>query len=341
MTKLQKILAGFLALQLLAAGIVFWPRNAAGAENVVFFEGAAAADIVRLAITDDTGAQVELARQGDGWALASGGDYPVKVDTLNPVLDKIVALESNRLVARTPASQRQLQVSPDNFLRQVTVTFQDDRSQTFYLGSATNLRATNFRLDGEDNTYLVADLNVFELSANATSWVDTVYVSGITQDSVTAFTLTNANGALEFRQTPGEAGESSWTLDGLAEGETLNTTTVNSLLTRVLNLRLVRPLGMTAEAAYGMDQPQAAITVVANAENGSQTYTLTVGARLPDQDDDPANDNYIVKWSESPYYVAVAPFSAQDFVEQSRADFIQLPTPIPTESAPAESTPAP
>lgn len=341
MTKIQKILAGFLALQLLAAVIVFWPRNAAGAENVVFFEGAAAADIVRLAITDDTGAQVELERQGDGWVLASGGDYPVKTETLNPVLDKIVALESNRLVARTAASQRQLQVSPDNFLRQITVTFQDDRSQTFYLGSATNLRATNFRLDGENDTYLVADLNVFELSANATSWVDTVYVSGVAQDSVTALTLTNANGTLAFRSEANQDGESAWTLDGLAEGELLNAPAFNSLLTRILNLRLVRPLGVTAEAAYGLDEPQATVTVVANVEESTQTYTLTIGARLPDQDDDPSNDNYIVKWSEAPYYVAVAPFSVETLTEHTRTDFVQLPTPIPTESAPAEPTPAP
>lgn len=339
MTKIQKILSGLLALQLLAAVIVFWPRNAAGAADVVFFEGVAAADIARLTIADDTGAQVELARQGDGWVLASGGDYPVKADVLAPVLDKIVALQSNRLVARTAASQRQLQVSPDDFLRQITLTFQDGRSQTFYLGSATNLRATNFRLDGQDDTYLVADLNIFELSANASSWIDTVYVSGVPEDSVTALTLTNANGALSFRRDASQEGESAWTLDGLAEGELLNAPAFNSLLTRILNLRLVRPLGVTAEANYGLDQPQATITVVANVEESTQTYTLAIGARLPDQDDDPSNDNYIVKWSESPYYVAVAPFSVETLTEHSRTDFVQLPTPEPTPTT--EPTPTP
>lgn len=333
MTKIQRILAGILALQLLAAVVVFWPRNVAGAETVAFFDGVTADQVVGLSIVDNEGARVDLARQGDGWVLADGGDYPAKTETITPVLDKIVALQSNRLVARTAASQKQLQVAADDFVRQVTVTLADGSSKGFYLGSATNFRATNFRMDGQNNTYLVADLNIYELSANATSWVDTAYVSGIAQDSVTGLTLSNGDGTLTFVKD--DAG--TWTLDGLAEGEMLDTTLFNSLLSRVINLRLVQPLGTTA-ADYGMDQPQATITVVSSGDAGTQTDTITVGGRLGDQDDDPSNNNYIVKWSGSPYYVAVAPFSAQDLVNQGRADFIQVPTPEPV---PSDATPAP
>ena len=69
-----------------------------------------------------------------------------------------------------------------------------------------------------------------------------------------------------------------------------------------------------------------------SAEGGSRTYTLWIGAQDPD------TKRFVVKSSESAYYVQVNEFSAQDFVAKARADFLELP-PTPTPEPVPQGTP--
>ena len=58
-------------------------------------------------------------------------------------------------------------------------------------------------------------------------------------------------------------------------------------------------------------------------DNQEKTITLTIGAK------DAADSTYIVKSSESPYYVKVADYSVKELVERGKANFLQQPTPAP------------
>ena len=80
------------------------------------------------------------------------------------------------------------------------------------------------------------------------------------------------------------------------------------------------PLGSTDEAAYGFDAPRATITLK-TADGG--VSTLHVGGQLA------GGTNYIIKSSESAYYVVVAEFSVKSLVENAYEDFVQQPTPTP------------
>lgn len=76
-----------------------------------------------------------------------------------------------------------------------------------------------------------------------------------------------------------------------------------------------------------MAQPQAVVTL----KTADGDYTLQVGAKNPD------TNNYVLKASNSPYYVWVAEPTANDFVTKSRADYLaQAPAPTPAESQSTE-----
>ncbi|MCA9932727.1 MAG: DUF4340 domain-containing protein [Ardenticatenaceae bacterium] len=315
MTKLQRILIGLLIVQVILAGVVLWPRGVAAVAKEPLFPGLNADNVVRLTIAGNEGSSVELARQGDAWVLANGGDYPAIGESITAVIAKIAAAQTDRLVAQTAVSQKQLQVADDDFVRHVTLETSDGETFEFYMGSAPSTSTTHVRRAGEEATYLVANLNVWEISQLASSWVDTAYVE-LDEATVTAVTLQNANGTFTFHKT----GPDEWVMDDLAADETFNRGNFNLILNRGASLRLTRPLGKEAQPAYGMDTPQASLTLTVESDNASGVYTLDVGTALE-------NGNAVVKWSGSPYYAEVSPFTVENLLNFGRSDFLEVPTP--------------
>jgi hypothetical protein len=69
-----------------------------------------------------------------------------------------------------------------------------------------------------------------------------------------------------------------------------------------------------------MQDPNAVLVIrTQSAEGTESTFTLQVGAQS-EQD-----SSYVLKSSESPYYVRVSEYTAQDWVEKTRDDFIEKP----------------
>jgi hypothetical protein len=69
-----------------------------------------------------------------------------------------------------------------------------------------------------------------------------------------------------------------------------------------------------------MQDPSAVLVIqTQSAEGTASTFTLQVGARS-EQD-----GSYVVKSSESPYFVRVAEYTVQDWVEQTREGLLETP----------------
>jgi hypothetical protein len=232
------------------------------------------------------------------------------------VLSKTVQLESGNLVARTPASHDPLQVAEDNFVRKVILETDDGDAHVLYVGSSPRYSATHVRLEGQDETYLVSGISAFELNATPNTWVDTSYVS-VDTAGLTEVTLENANGTFTFVPE----GEDAWTLAGLADDETADSTQIRTVVNRASRLSLQRPLGLTEEADYGLDDPTATVTLVLS----DTTETLVIGAH------DEEAGNYVVKYSGAPYYVTVSETTLDQLVDATRESFLQAePTPTPS-----------
>lgn len=338
----NRILAAVLVAQLVLVIVVFWPRatsrgptavgllGAAGGESL--FAGLEADQIVRMTIRDGEGEQIVLeksefaAKGAEGWVLPEMDDYPCKEKVVPELLDKIVELKTGRLVAQTRDSHKRLKVSDQDFAHLIEFDLADGGSHKLYLGTSPSYSVIHVRADGQDQVYLASDLSSADVGARPATWIDTLYFS-VPQDQVMAVTLENGNGHFEFEK--GEDGE--WTMKDLAPGETLNTANVTSLVNRVTSVRMLRPLGKQAQEAYGLQSPSAVVVIYArSAEGTSTTYMLHVGAKSEAQTSLDGN-TYVLKSSESPYYVRVAEYTVKDWIEKTRDGFLELPpTPTPT-----------
>jgi len=306
------ILIGLLILQSLVIGwTYYWESDGGTVEVGPLFGELTTDDVDSLTIAGiDDDEALQLTRVDDGWAVASRDDFPANGEKIDGVVEKLLAMDSNRLVTKTSASHKRLQVAEDTFASRVMVTADGDE-QTLYVGSAPSAGATHIRLAGENETYLTGEIASWELGTQLSSWIDTSYLD-VEQDNVTSFTLQNENGDFAFiREGDG------WTLRGLLEG-TIKASEVNSLLGRAANLRMAEPLGKTAQDAYGMDAPLA--TVVLNLDDGegnAEEVVLTVGSKNAE------GDNYVMKASTSDYYVNVSGFTGDGFVEKVQDDFLE------------------
>jgi hypothetical protein len=236
------------------------------------------------------------------------------------LLDKIVALKGGRLVAETRDSQVRLQVSEGDYAHLVEFELQDGTVHRLYLGTSPSYSAIHVRAEDQDEVYLVSDLSSSDVAARLSTWIDTLYFT-VPQDQIVAFSLENGNGYFEF-----EKSDEAWTMVGLASDETLDTNAITSLISRVSSVRMLRPLGVEAKEEYGLQAPNAVLVLHARGEEGTQTtYMLHVGAKSEE------DNSYVLKSSESPYYVRVAEYTAKDWVEKTRQGFLeQPPTPEPT-----------
>lgn len=314
LSRFNQILIVVLVLQLVVAGVVLWPTHTSSETGGLVFGGFEIGDVVGLTIIDDAGAQITLRKGPDGWVLPEGGDYPAKEDSVAELLGKVVGLSSNRLVTRTDTSHKRLQVADDDFARKLILETADGQSHTLYIGSSPNVNATNVRLAGQNETYLASGLSVWQMNAQASSWIDPLYF-GVATEDITSIRLQNAHNDLTFEKDA----EGSWTMLGLAEGENLLENNVKSLANRVASIRMVEPIGTEQQDWFDLGQPQATVTVTTNKEGeGEQTFTIQVGAQGEDK-------NYVVKASNSAYYVSVASFTVEDLLKRTRDSFLGGP----------------
>jgi len=274
-------------------------------------------DIVALTIADANDRAITLARVDGNWVLPEAGDYPAEAEAVTTLVTKIVGLRADRLVTQTSASHKRLKVAEDDFERRIDVHLADGTRQRLYVGNSPSWQTAHVRADGRDEVYLSGELTAQDAGAEATAWVDTLYLS-LPREQVVRVIIENAQGTLVLEKE-GDA----WTLDGLASDETLDEATVNGLLTRVTSVSLLEPLGKDQAAAYGLDDPLAVVTVYTDDGN---SHVLRVGAQ------DPGDKTYVVASSGSDYYVRVREFAVQNLVEYGRQDLlVPPPTPEPAE----------
>ena len=314
MNRGNQILIGVLVLQVVLGVVLFWPRQPVKAVGEPLLAGLEAEQVVRLSIRDAAGETVQLIRSGSEWVLADTDGYPALEGVVPELLDKLVALKGGRLVAETEESHAQLKVAEDDYVAQVELLLEDNSLRKLYVGSSPSYGASHVRVAEQNEVYLVSDLSSADVSARVSSWIDTSYLQLDAQEFVAA-TLENANGTFEFVKVGEE-----WTMTGLGEGETASSANISSLISRAASVWMVRPLGTELKPSYGFQAPNATLVIHARSAEGTEsTYTMLVGAQSPD------DGSYVLKSSESPYYVRVAEYTAQDWVGETREGLLEIP----------------
>jgi len=318
MNKLQKILTGLLGVQMILAIIVFIPWGGGGGGGGALLKDFAVEDVVELTVEDNNGNTVHLVKQGDAWVIPDAGNYPVDETKITPVLEKFKNVKTNRLVTQTVASHDRLQVGTNNFLRRVVLKMKDGTENLLYLGSSGGAGAMHIRSGDQSKVYLTGELTTFEVGSQASNWIDTAYLN-LTASQIQALVLQNPNGAFAFDKDA----EGNWVMQGLGADEMFDSVKLTTIVNRLATLRLTKPLGTQALPEYGLDNPQAVVTMALQDDQGQTSeVVLQVGAKNPD-------DTYTVHASTSPYYVTVSNFSVNDLVTKAKTDFLAQPTPTP------------
>ena len=330
MNRWQQILAGVLVAQLAIIVFVFWPRPAASSAGQPLMAGLKASDVTAMTVTDDKGVSTKLVKQGDGWVAPEAGNYPADSTKITPVLDKLAAIKAGKPIATTPGSHAQLQVADNQFARKVDLTKADGTTQTIYLGSQAGGQSVHVRLAGKNEVYLANGPATYEVNADLLSWVNPVYLT-VNPSDVTSLALKNKNG--EFDLTKNAQGQ--WELAGLKTGETLDANKATAVVAAT-SIRMTKPLGKTEDPAWGLKTPAAVVTLQIKSGDQTKPVTLTIGAQ------DTTDKSYVVKSSDSEYYVRVADFSVQDLVSQDRAGLlVATPTPAASSAPVIGATPTP
>jgi hypothetical protein len=321
MNRTQRILAVVLGLQIVLIAVVFWPRAGEVQAGEALLGSLDTAQVTRIIIDDTDGNSITLVKSGGTWVLPDADDYPAQADKIETMLQNLAGIETNRLITRTAASHERLGVAADEYERRIRLEGSGGASAVLYVGTSSGVGATHVRLDGQDEVFLTGEINSFDVGASPSNWIDTAFVS-LPGDQVTGMVLENANGTYEFEK---DAVSGEWSLIDMPEGRQLNSSQVTSLANRLATLRMLQPLGKQEQTEYGLDKPNAIVTLVATDENGATTtYTIEVGAISTE------GDNYFVRSSGSDYIVLIAGSSLDDVVNDALEDFLQeVSTPTP------------
>ena len=321
-----RVLAAALVLQIAVAAFVFWPESTPEAGPI--FPDVEQGSIASAKITGPDGGVIEVKRSSDGCVLPQADDYPCRTDRLNNLFDTLGGLVADNVVTRTSSSHLRLRVSPSKFERLMEFETDDGRTYKLFLGSALTVSASHVRADGRDEVYKVSELTTSDAPVNSLGWIDTEYLF-VPHSFLTTVTIDNSKGRLELAK--GDDGK--WTMQGIEEGEELDQGRVNSLLTRAASVSLREPLGRQEIEEYGFGAPTGTYTLESRNDAGTvETVTLTVGTAV--------EGGYLVKSSESDYYVLVSDFEVDDILQADR-EYVLKPPPTPTpEPQPAE-TPTP
>ena len=304
----NRILVGVLVLQVVLTSIVFWPRSAASDEVEPIFPGLAPEAVVSLEIADGDGNSVTLRKSVGEWVLADADDYPAESSKIQPLLQSIAGLTTARSVTRTDASHQQLRVAVDDFMRRITFDTEDGTSFVLYLGSSPSYGATHFRVGGQSATYLTSDISSWSTNATAAAWIDALYLS-LPETEVMALTLENDSGLVNCVKDDSGA----WTMAPLGDGEVPDEEKIAALVRRAAAIYLMAPLGKEEEPTYGMDAPSA----IATLRTRDKVITLRVGSQ------DPSDNSFVVRSTESTYFVRVSEYTVKDLVDSTYQDLLQ------------------
>ena len=305
MTLGNKILAGLLALQVVVLVVVFWPRSS-DADGGKLFPGLQAVNVTAVTISDSEGRSIRLARTPFGCVLPEADDYPCEENRLPDFLTRVEDITKTSLVAETKASHARLKVAGDDFERLIELETAEGERHRFYLGTSPRTGSGHVRADEQDRVYLAPALSAAVSPVDAGFWVDPAYVK-VNADQVTSFALDNTQGAFRLEKND----EEGWVVAGGEDDRALDQEKVTSLVGRLASLRLLRPLGKGEPEGYGLGEPVSQITIGTQAGGGNgDEIVLHIGAKFEDE------SAFVVKSSESSYYVLVADVAVADVIEQ-------------------------
>ncbi len=316
MNMRNQMLIAILLAQVALVAFLYWPQGRPSTGTATrLFSGVSAGDVNTFSIADQDGKNIILTKENGVWLIPAADNFPADREKLERFLEKITTLSSERLVTRTKSSHKRLKVDSSEFNRRVEFkTGLDIKGHTVYVGTSSNYKTVHLRIEGQNEVYLVKDLQPWEMSVEPSGWWESKYFS-VKADEVVKVRLKNKEGDFSLEKQ----GENEWSMAGRPSRAAIDA--VKDFLGHLSPVSMTESLGKEAKKEYKMETPAALLTV----NTRDQEITLAIGAEQKDA------NAYVMKSSASPFYVRVAKASLKDIMEQKADDFLAREEPLPEE----------
>ena len=311
------VLAGLLALQLVLAGITWTAvgRDAAPASGKSTVFEFTADDVTRVDLVGapprpgGENSEVTLAREGEGWVVASADGYPARTDKVDELLGKLLDLEVGEAISSNPSSHESLRVGGRTFDRRATLSAGED-SRTVVLGSGQR-SSINVRVDGEDDVRVARGATIQTIRADARNYVEAEYVA-VEKDDLTRIEVTNEHGTLLF-----EKSEDGWKIADFPQSEQLDEAAMATYINNVARMTLLEPVGTTVDPSFGLENG-AHIVLAGTGDEETVFADYVIGAAADER-------SYYAKAAGSDFVVKVPKWGAEQIRDKKISDFFTKP----------------
>jgi Domain of unknown function (DUF4340) len=255
---------------------------------------------------DDGIQHVILEKQNDEWVLPEIRGYPVNANALGKLLKSLSTLSKGWPVATTPGAAERFKVAENDYERKVSFMKGSQVQATLYIGTSPGFRKAHVRLSGSNDIFVVT-LESWETSAQADHWLkkDILRINPMDIDRLVM------NDVVLIR-----SGQTMQPVD-LAEHETPDTETINSLINRLAGLQ-IQSVPETVDKEDGQ-QSELVLEI---------DLTLTHGESLKYRffKFEEAGSHYSLERSDLPYSFIVAAFSVDALRETERSVLVRTDT---------------
>lgn len=311
-----QILAALLVVQLGLVALTWGTRHRVTASSSQALWQMEASQVRRLTVqgaTSEKGpaAPLQLAREGDGWVVASAENYPAQAEKVEALIEKLVKLKVRSPVASQSAHHRGLRVASEDYDRRLSIEAKETRE--IFAGNARGA-SMHVRAEGDEDVYLARGLSVWSIHDEPSHYIDTTYLK-VAQPTRVA--VESAAGSLHLQKSP--AGE--WTVGQLPPDTRVDQNKVETLANAASELQITAPVGKTVLPEYGLSEGTQ-VTVSA----GDRTVRYSIGAKV--------DSAYYVKAEDQPFVVKVAQYALDDLLRQTADDLIARADADPPQGAP-------
>jgi hypothetical protein len=327
MNRTQQILVGLLALQIVLILVVRSPfaHTTDGSSLRPLLPGLDAFTPARIELLGgEDGATVNLRKQDGQWTIAEAGGYPADTSKIDELLNDLKQIRVRRPVVSSGRYHSAFKVEDNEFEGRIRIyddSAADKPEVDLILGDSPNYRITHARIAGEDPVYEVRDLAPYDVRAAVGSWADKELVQ-IPVEHVVELEVENDSGS--FRLVKGPEGWSIAEPASLAD-TTLDTSKVEGLIRAAAALRIDQPVGPLDEAAQGLNEPAATVTLRYSSSgepfgSGDESpavdeVVVRIGGKVPDKD----TQRYVTR-SGFDYTATVFDSSVSKLVDQKPGD---------------------
>jgi len=310
MNKHVRALALLLAAQLIVvAGVLVLQQRTASAPSGTLIK-IDRDKVDGIVIADDKGAKVALHKTAAGWTLPDVQNLPADAEKVAGLLDKLVAAGAPWPVATSAESAKRFEVAADKFQREIQLKSGDAVVADVYFGTSPGFKKVHARRADSDDVYAISFAN-YEATARGDDWLD----KNVLKPDGDVTTLARPD-----HWTLQRNGE-TWSLDGLAQGETTKQDAATDLVNKVANLRV-----MGVADAVPADASTLKLELTATTAKGNFDYKLYQPQ---------ANGDFVVTRAGQDGAFKLAAYVGEPLIKD-RGDLVGSPTPAePAKPAPA------